>query len=595
MESMKQDIPDLQYLKGVGPYRLKLLRSLGITSMEQLLCHFPRRYERVMTRRIEDVQDGELATVVGTVAGSHVSQGRVKVVRLLIEEEDEGQGEERRQGRQIHGVWFNQIRIPKSFPSGTPVAVTGKIRLEDISTGRRVPAVAQWKDTGSPGQWNDKVPEILVTNIEKRPLTSQRAESAQQGDSAGSLVPVYPETAGLNSKALRTIMSHGLAYSESLFPEILPEGEELRSVPRAEAYRQMHRPDNEESLHSARRRLICEEVLMLQLAFACMRSQPKAETASALEGETEELMAFARELPFALTEAQGRALKEISADLKQRSPMRRLLQGDVGSGKTVVAMMALLQAVTSGYQGTVMAPTEVLAQQHFQTLDTFFTPRGIRVCLLTGSQTQKERRHALEDIRSGTIQVVVGTSALIQEGVRFASLGLVVADEQHRFGVRQRTLLQDKGENPHVLVMTATPIPRTLALTVYGDLQLSVLDEMPAGRQKIVTRLVQGVGRQMCEFMEQHMSQGRQIYVVCPLVEETETSDFMSATRRYEQLCERFAKYRVVLLHGRMKSQEKESVMQGFRQGEIDMLVATTVIEVGVDVPNATIMVIENA
>jgi ATP-dependent DNA helicase RecG len=348
-------------------------------------------------------------------------------------------------------------------------------------------------------------------------------------------------------------------------------------------------------LQLARRRLVCEETLMLQLAFARMRSRPNKETSFPLVGEAEILLDFVQELPFSLTQAQERAIEEISADLRRTSAMRRLLQGDVGSGKTVVAMMALLQAVTSGYQGTLMAPTEVLAQQHFQTLDTFFTPRGIRVCLLTGSQTKKERHLMLEDIRTGAVQVVVGTSALIQEAVCFASLGLVVADEQHRFGVRQRTLLQDKGENPHVLVMTATPIPRTLALTVYGDLQLSVLDEMPAGRQKIVTRLLQGMGRQMCDFIEQHMSQGRQVYVVCPLVEETETSDFMSATRRYEQLCERFAKFRVVLIHGRMKSQEKEAVMQGFRRGEIDMLVATTVIEVGVDVPNATIMVIENA
>jgi ATP-dependent DNA helicase RecG len=242
-----------------------------------------------------------------------------------------------------------------------------------------------------------------------------------------------------------------------------------------------------------------------------------------------------------------------------------------------------------------MAPTEVLAMQHFQILESFFTPRGIRVCLLIGNQSKKERQVMLGEIQAGTIHVAVGTSALIQEDVRFASLGLVVADEQHRFGVRQRTHLQDKGENPHVLVMTATPIPRTLALTLYGDLQLSVLDEMPAGRKKVVTRCVRSAGRQMYEFMNRQMTDGRQIYVVCPLVEETEKSDFISAAQRYEELSEQFPQRRIVLVHGRMKSQEKDSIMQRFRDGEIDILVATTVVEVGLDVPNATIMVIENA
>ncbi|MDR2736296.1 MAG: ATP-dependent DNA helicase RecG, partial [Gracilibacteraceae bacterium] len=561
-------VPDLQYIRGVGPYRLKLLGSLGVNTVEQLLRYFPRRYEHVTARRIEDLRDGELAVVEGTVAEAYVGSGRVKVIRLSIIQ-DFGPVQQALtpvQVRRIDAVWFNQIHIPKSFPAGTRVAVTGKV------------------------QWNKKVPEILVSDIEKIDISSEFRPVNEV-----SIVPVYAETAGLNSKAIRMIVGNATGYIEALFGEILPEQEPMTAIPRAEAYHQIHFPQDEESLRKARTRLIGEEALLLQLAFARFRAQPMEETAPALPGDAGELAAFRRELPFRLTQAQHKAIAEIAADLRRRTPMRRLLQGDVGSGKTVVAMMALFQAVTSGYQGTIMAPTEVLAQQHFQTLDAYFTPRGVCVRLLTGSQPKKERDEILAGIADGAVQVAVGTSALIQESVRFASLGVVVADEQHRFGVRQRTHLQDKGENPHVLVMTATPIPRTLALTVYGDLRLSVLDELPAGRKAIITRCVGSVGAKMYDFVDKQMQNGRQIYVVCPLVEETENSDFVSATERYEQLCERFPGRRVVLVHGRMKSQEKERVMGRFREGVIDMLVATTVVEVGVDVPNATVMIIENA
>ncbi|MCL1790546.1 MAG: ATP-dependent DNA helicase RecG [Peptococcaceae bacterium] len=549
--------PDLQYIKGVGPYRLKLLRSLGVNTVEQLLRYFPRRYERVVTRRIEDLRDGELATVEGTVAEAYFSGGRVKVVRLSIAQSG---------GRLIHGIWFNQVHIPKSYPSGTRVAVTGKV------------------------QWNKTVPEILVSDIERIPDSADfRAVNEVV------LVPVYSETKGLNSKAIRMIIGNAEKYIDDFFGEILPEQDPMTAFSRVEAYHQIHFPQSDDLLQEARARLICEEALMLQLAFARVRSQPLAETAPMLPGDTGELAAFRRELPFQLTQAQQRAISEIGADLRRRLPMRRLLQGDVGSGKTVVAMMALLQAVTSGFQGTIMAPTEVLAQQHFQTLETFFSSRGVIVRLLTGSQPKRDREEILAGIAEGSVHVVVGTSALIQESVRFFSLGLVVADEQHRFGVRQRTHLQDKGENPHVLVMTATPIPRTLALTVYGDLRMSVLDELPAGRKRILTRCVGSVGPMIYDFLDKQMEKGRQVYVVCPLVEETEKSDFVAAVQRFEQLCEQFPRRRVVLVHGRMKSREKESVMGQFRAGGIDMLVATTVVEVGVDIPNATVMIIENA
>ena len=542
----------LQYVKGVGPQRFKQFANIGINTVEDLFKYFPRRYEIRRTRKIEDLRDNELATVVGTVVGSQISKGKIKVVKLNIAQEH----------KNIYAIWFNQIYIPKQFPPGTIVSVTGKV------------------------QWNNKIPELLATDIVKGGMEGPQEE----------IVPVYSESGRLKSKAIRTIVKNILPQAEKFYPEILPEnGKELMSRP--QAYREIHFPSSSAALKKARGRLVIEEILFLQLALALLRSPVKQAPGIALEGGSELVENFFSALPFQLTKAQSRVIKEIFRDMNNsRKAMTRLVQGDVGSGKTVVAMAAILKAVGSGYQAAMMAPTEVLAQQHYKALCKAFNPLGLEVVLLAGGQGKNERATVLNQILSGQAQVAVGTQALIQENVAFRNLALVVTDEQHRFGVRQRTMLEDKGINPHVLVMTATPIPRTLALTLYGDLQLSVLDEMPPGRKPVITKRISERNRPSLEkFLERHISLGRQVYVVCPLVEETEKSDLVSATKTAESLKQRFPQSQVALLHGKMKSQEKEEIMERFRQGEIKVLVTTTVIEVGVDVPNASIMVIEAA
>lgn len=541
----------LQYLKGVGPERAKQLEHLGMQTVKDLLLYFPRRYENRQVKRIAELEDGETATIMGKVVTGNVTRARVKVVKLTIEQE----------GRLITAVWFNQTFILKQFPVGTSVTVTGKVR------------------------WRQQTPELQATDIvktgSKNPL---------------EIIPIYSETARLSSKVIRGLVQSVLHQIPPYFPEVFPQALLENRLERTQAYREIHFPSSYQRLEQARERLVFEEVLFLQLGVARLRQGVQREDSPPLTGGQTLVERFMQALPFDLTSAQKRVIQEVFRDMERSQGMTRLIQGDVGSGKTVVAMAALLKAVGSGYQGAMMVPTEILALQHVQSLQTAFTPLGIRVVCLLGSQSRSEREAILRQIADGTAQIVVGTHALIQETVMFKALGLAITDEQHRFGVKQRTSLQTKGQNPHVLVMTATPIPRTLALTLYGDLQLSVLDEMPKGRKPIITRKLSERGRpQLEKFMEEEITKGRQIYVVCPLVEESEHMDFISATERYEALCQRFPRRKAALLHGRMKGSEKEDVMQNFQAGKIDILVSTTVVEVGVNVPNATVMVIENA
>lgn len=541
----------LQYLKGVGPERAKFLAQLGLHNVKDLFFYFPRRYEDRSLRGIGELKDGEVATIAGKVVASQLSRGKIKVVKLSIEQE----------GRLIYGVWFNQTFILKQFPVGTSVIVTGKVR------------------------WQQRVPEIQATDIQK----SGAAKLAE-------IIPVYSETARLSSKVLRGIIQGVMDQASEIFPEFLPSEEGGRWYSRAQAYQEIHFPQSFHSLGQARERLVFEEVLFLQLAVARLRAGVQKDDSPQLKDGEQLVKRFYDQLPFELTHAQKRVIQEIFRDMAETKGMARLVQGDVGSGKTAVAMAALLMAVGSGYQGAMMAPTEILALQHYQSLEAAFRPLGLNVVCLLGSQTKSERDKILSEIAYGKAQVIVGTHALIQESVQFHSLGLAITDEQHRFGVKQRTSLQTKGENPHVLVLTATPIPRTLALTLYGDLQLSALDEMPAGRKPIITRKLTERGRLSLEkFMDEQMDKGRQVYVVCPLVEESESLDLISATERFESLQERFPHRQVRLLHGRMKGAQKEEVMEAFQKGETHILVSTTVIEVGVDVPNATVMVIEGA
>lgn len=548
----------LQYLKGVGPERAKQLEKLGIHNVQELLLYYPRRYEDRRKQMIAELKDGEIATIEGEVVAGHVTEGKMKVVKLSIEQ----------QGRMFHATWFNQTFILKQYPVGTQVVVTGKVR------------------------WQQRVPEVLVTDIEK--VSAGSVDGPDLG--VQTILPVYSETARLSSKVIRSLIGSVLGQVDIGFQEILPQEEMWGWMERSVAHREIHFPENYTSLSQARDRLVWEEVLFLQLAVSGLRQGMVRLGSPPLSGGEEQIQSFYKALPFQLTTAQQRVIQEIFRDVARPQGMARLVQGDVGSGKTAVAMAALLRAVGSGYQGAMMAPTEILALQHFQSLEKVFTSLGITVVCLLGSQSKSAREETLTKIEDGRAQVVVGTHALIQETVVFKALGLAVTDEQHRFGVRQRSLLQNKGESPHVLVLTATPIPRTLALTLYGDLQLSVLDEMPVGRKPIITRkLTEHTRPKMEKFLEEQMNLGRQIYVVCPLVEESETLDLISATQRATDLQVRFPKRRVALLHGRMKGAEKESIMTAFHAGEIDILVATTVVEVGVNVPNASVMVIESA
>jgi len=549
----------LQYLKGVGPERAKQLERLGIHNVLDLLQYFPRRYEDRRKQKIAELKEGEMATVTGKVVAGTITNGKMKVVKLSIDQE----------GRLFQATWFNQIHILKQYPVGTQVVVTGKVR------------------------WKQQVPEVLTTDIEK-----VYASDPENDSDLGSqtILPVYSETARLSSKVIRSLIQSVLDQVDTAFREILPQEDLQEWMERSLAHREIHFPENYTRLAQARERLVWEEILFLQLAVAGLRQGMERLGSPPLLGGEEQIQSFYNSLPFQLTTAQQRVIQEILQDLARPQGMARLVQGDVGSGKTAVAMAALLRAVGSGYQGAMMAPTEILAVQHFKSLEKVFTPLGISVVCLLGSQSKSVREEILAKIANGEAQVVVGTHALIQETVVFKALGLAVTDEQHRFGVRQRSLLQRKGESPHVLVLTATPIPRTLALTLYGDLQLSVLDEMPVGRKPIITRkLAERARPKMEKFLEEQINLGRQTYVVCPLVEESETLDLISATQRATDLQVKFPNRRIALLHGRMKGAEKESIMTSFHAGEIDILVATTVVEVGVNVPNATVMVIESA
>ncbi len=547
----------VQYLKNVGPQRAKLLNRLGINTVEDLLNHFPRRYEdRRNVKNINQVVHGEIETVRGAVVNHQELKPRrgLKIIKIGI---NDGTGT-------LHGVWFNNPYLIKQIPRGTELIVTGKI-------DRRFGAT-----------------EMTVSDY----------EILDEKEIAAGIVPVYPGTESLSSKQIRTLMGYALQKVDELMPEILPETllKKYRLPGRAEAYKQIHFPSDFNQKETARRRLVFEEFVLLQIGIQRVRGEKAKLPGIVMNCKDNLVEEFRQNLSFRLTNAQERVLEEIFRDMAGSYPMARLVQGDVGSGKTVVAAMALLKAVECGYQGAMMAPTEILAEQHCIYFKQVMEPLGVKVDLLRGSTGKKEREEVLQRVSDGTCDILVGTHALIQEAVAFKALGLAITDEQHRFGVRQRAILKKKGKNPHVLVMTATPIPRTLALTLYGDLNLSVIDELPPGRKEIKTLHITDKSRdKLYQFMQKEISTGRQAYVVCPLVEESEALDLRAATELAEDIARRFPRYRVGLLHGRMRSQEKETVIEGFRKNKIQIMVSTTVVEVGVNVPNASIMVIEGA
>ncbi len=544
---------DIRYLKGVGEKRAAAYHKLGIFTVEDLLYHFPRAYEdRSKIKQIFETLDGETVCIKATVSSAITEKFIRKGMTLYTMTVSDGSGS-------VELVWFNMRFVKTAFRRGETYYFYGKM---DHLRGRR--------RMSSP--------------------VYERAEGAQL---MGRIVPVYPLSAGLTQKLVQTAIAAAIAQVADGLLDPMPAAlrEAYRLPALGQALRAIHFPDSPAAYQAARRRFVFEELLVLQTGLAQIRARREALPGIPFADLAEDLA-----LPFPMTGAQARALSDIKRDLARSVPMNRLVQGDVGCGKTAVAACALFLAARNGVQGAMMAPTEILAEQHFESLAQLLAPYGIRVVLLSGSLPARQKRDALEHIALGTAQVVVGTHALLSEGVSFRRLGLVVTDEQHRFGVAQRRVLAQKGENPHVLVMTATPIPRTLSLMVYGDLDVSVIDELPPGRQTVDTFCVTEEMRPRIErFIAKHVDAGRQVYVVCPLVEEGESGNVRSAEAHAAELRKVFPRYRIGLLHGRMRPAEKDAVMGAFAAGEMDILVATSVIEVGVNVPNAVLMVVENA
>ncbi len=551
---------DLRYIKNIGPKRVKLLEKLGIFSLADLLYYFPRRYEdRSNLKKFHQLQDGDTETIQGTVLACQEVRPRRGLNILKVALHD---------GVSVgYAVWFNQLFLKKQFNQGKELIISG--RVEKKYGGIQI-----------------SVSDYEVIDTEDPVHT-------------GRIVPVYPTTEGLPQRTFRNIMKNVVDEHAGLLQEFMPRylRQKYGWLPLTEAVSQIHFPASPDDLIQARKRLVFEELFLLQLGLAILKAGSHKNVQGIRHKPDGPLyQAFLDRLPFALTTAQQKVLSEIITDMEKENPMNRLVQGDVGSGKTVVAAAALVKTVASGCQGVLMAPTEILAEQHFEGLCELLEPLEIKVGLLTGSLTKKEKTAMLESIRKGAIDVLVGTHALIQEEVCFNRLGLAVTDEQHRFGVRQRARLQEKGTNPDVLVMTATPIPRTLALTLYGDLDISVINELPPGRRPVKTywRTEKSLPK-VYAFISQQVAAGRQAYVVCPLVEESEKIDVGAAVEMADRLTEVFPDYNIGLVHGRLKKSQKEAVMQRFRTGEVQVLVATTVIEVGVNIPNANIMLINDA
>ncbi|MBI3587122.1 MAG: ATP-dependent DNA helicase RecG [Ignavibacteriales bacterium] len=578
----KQSDHPLQYVKGIGPKRSAALQELGIHSIRDLLYYFPFDYlDRSSIVAIKDlpkhVDSGKPVTVIGQVYRQEVRRSRrtKRMIFFLTIKDQTGY---------LSCVWFEGIQWYKdAFEVGELLAVSSYADF-------------------------DKLGRVQFTHPEFDRLKGAMEEDEPDWGklfNTGAIIPKYRSSSelgkvGLDSRGFRRIIRNALKHSARAVEETLSEDIRTRNrLPELSvALQNIHFPADAHALSLARQRLKFDELFFLQLMLA-YRKQVVDGAVKGITYTVESKLArqLADSLPFTLTHAQRKVINEIADDMKQSKPMNRLLQGDVGSGKTIVALLAMLVAVENGYQVAFMAPTEILAEQHFRTLAAYLNNVPVNVRLLVGAQKKKLREDVLEDIRSGRGHIIVGTHAVIEEQVAFAKLGLVVIDEQHRFGVMQRALLREKGMNPDVLVMTATPIPRTLALTVYGDLDVSVIDEMPAHRKPIKTAIrLENQKQKVYDFVKEEIRRGRQAYIVFPLIEESEKVDLKAATVEFEQLqAEVFPELTLGLLHGRMKSEQKEKIMLDFKAGTIHVLVATTVIEVGIDIPNATIMIIENA
>ena len=551
---------DVRYLKGIGEARAKLLEKLDIRTVYDLISYFPRGYEdRSVIRDLREITDGETgcvrAVVVSTPLLSRIRKG-LNLTRFRIAD-DSGSAEV---------TFFNQPYVKNNLKVGSRYSFYGRFQ-----------------------RFGNKL-SLQNPNYER---------SDEEGKTTGRIVPVYRLTAGISQNVLIKSIRQGLDECLDELRDLLPE-ETIRRYGLPEihrAYRSIHMPPDMAEAMRARERLVFEELFVLACALGSMKNQRRNEAGHVIPAPAFD--EFTDALPFALTKAQMKAIRESIADMASGRAMNRLVQGDVGSGKTMVAAACIWAVCRAGFQAAFMAPTELLSDQHFRTFSELLEPMGIRVVQLKSSMGAKQKREAVERLALGEADLAVGTHALLSEGVEFPRLALAVTDEQHRFGVGQRSALAAKTSSPHVLVMSATPIPRTLALILYGDLDVSIIDELPPGRQKVETYAVEESMRPRIQrFIARLVEEGRQVYVVCPMIEEDEegTLDLRSAQEVYEQLrTEVFPQYRLGLLHGKMKTVEKETVMEKFVSGEIQILVSTTVIEVGVDVPNAALMVVENA
>src|SRR3984957_4018615 len=590
----------VKYVKGIGPRIDDVLARKGISTVDDLLHYLPFRYEdRLNPRGISELRAGEMATVIGEVRSS----GLFRTRRMPIFQLTVGQGRSR-----LRCLWFHGTYLQDKFKPGQMIALYGKVEQEERGGELQI-IQPQFEILGDPTDGSDGSPNGGAD--------SGPAKKAAESLEIGRIVPIYESVgqARLTPRWFRRVLRTALENLNPDLPEPIPAivRKRLALVSPREAFWKVHWPDAGESLQDlqsartpAHLRMIFDELFFVELGLELKRRQQKAKTGIAFRLDEPVRAAIKKILPFHPTAAQKRVLKEIASDMEKPYPMRRLLQGDVGSGKTIVGFEAAIIAIENGYQVALMAPTEILAQQHYFSARRILENAGYRIVLLTGSLEADRKREIRRHIAQGNAQLVIGTHALLEENVEFAKPGLVIVDEQHRFGVLQRLKLMEKSgdggadknpSEPDVLVMTATPIPRTLALTLYGDVDISVLDELPPGRTPMVTRrITDDRCAEVWDFVRKQVLKGHQVYVVYPVIAESEETELKAAVKMYRELSEKiFADLRVGLLHGRLDADLKDQVMRRFQKGELQILVATTVIEVGVDVPNATVMVIEHA
>lgn len=549
---------DVKYVKTVGPNRVKLLNKLNIYTLKDLITYYPRDYEdRSKPKNLYECVDGEEVLIEAMATGriAEMRKGRMVISKLTVKD----------QTGTCYITWFNQGYLRDKFQHGRMYRFFGKISVK-----------------GSRFEMNSPVYDEI-----------------DQSKNTGKIIPIYPLTYELKQNTLRRIIENGLAEVKGQLTETLPEYilKENNLWDINSTIERIHFPHEFSDFNKARERLVFEELLTMQLALLKLKNNYEHDTNGIQFSKSVKMSDVINILPFKLTKAQLRVLEEIDKDMESNKPMNRLLQGDVGSGKTVVAMIAAYKAVKSGYQATIMAPTAILASQHLESFQGILNELGIRSELLISSVTKKKKAEILERLQNGEIDILIGTHAILEENVVFKNLGLVVTDEQHRFGVKQRSTIASKSQNPDVIAMSATPIPRTLALILYGDLDISIIDELPPNRKKIETFAVRkNMEERVNAFIRKQIDEGRQAYIVCPLVEENEDMGLQSVIHLEEKYkTETFSDYKVAYLHGKMKAKEKDEIMQKFKDGEIQILIATTVIEVGVNVPNASIMVVENA